>query len=261
MHLPNKKITLAAKIAIMEYFKNRRTIRQFSREIPSDSLLREILDDAMRAPTTGNMQLYSVIVSKSPEMLEKLRPLHFNQPASQAPVLLTVCADIARFERWCSVSNATPGFRNFQSLMAGILDATMFAQQVVTIAEMHGLATCYLGTVTYNAPGIAEVLRLPAGVIPVACIALGYPAANPAQCERLPLEAVAFDETYPEFSDADIKRLYSDKDTFPDNRKFIEENGKETLAQVFTDVRYPKDTNEQFSDIYLGFIRKQGFDI
>lgn len=241
------------------YFANRRTVRTFTPEAPSQELINTILTDAMRAPNTGNMQLYSAVVTRSPEGLAALRPAHFNQPASMAPVLITVCADVNRFERWCKVSDAKPEFRNLQGLTAAVIDATIFAQQIITIAEMNGLGTCWLGTTTYNAPEIAEALHLPAGVVPVGCIALGYPAGTPAQCERLPLEAVVYDEKYPDFTDAEIKELYRAKDEFPDNAPFIAENGKKTLAQVFTDVRYPATNSEPFSAKFHDYLIQSGF--
>ena len=69
--------------------------------------MEEILEAASRASTVGNMQLYSIIVTTSRELLEQLAPLHFNQPAATtAPVLLTFCADIHRFSRWCELRGA-----------------------------------------------------------------------------------------------------------------------------------------------------------
>ncbi|MCM1005853.1 MAG: nitroreductase family protein [Prevotella sp.] len=241
------------------YFKNRRTVRTFKPEVPSAELIHEVLELAMRAPTTGNMQLYSVVISRDPARLEKLRPAHFCQPASMAPVLITVFADVHRFEHWCKVSNAVPEFRNLQGLTAAVLDASLLAQQITTVAEMKGLGTCWLGTTTYNALEIAEALKLPQGVVPIGTLAIGYPDGEPAQCERLPLQAWAYEEEYPDFTNEEIKQMYAAKDNFPDNRKFVEENGKQTLAQVFTDVRYPAATSNPFSEKFRDYLLAAGF--
>lgn len=243
----------------LEYFRERRTVRSFRPEAPGRELVGEILELAMRAPTTGGMQLYSVVVTRDPEHLEALRPAHFRQPASMAPVLVTVCADVNRFERWCAASDAVPEFRNLQGLMAAVLDASLLAQQITTVAEMKGLGTCWLGTTTYNAPEIARALGLPQGVVPVGTLALGYPAAETAQCERLPLEAWVHEEDYPDRSDEEIRRLYAVKDEWPDNARFVAENGKRTLAQVFTDVRYPASSSEPFSQKFMDYLRSAGF--
>lgn len=247
---------------IQKYFHNRRTVRQFRAEAPSEAMIAEIVEAATKAPNTGNMQLYSVVESRSKEQLSRLAPTHFNQPAAvSAPVLLTVCADVHRFERWCEVSSAEPAMRNLQMLLAAIIDAVALSQQIVTVAELSGLGTCYLGTVTYNAPQIAEILRLPSGVVPVCCLAVGYPAAEGVESERLPVDGILYHETYPALADEEIRRIYSAKDCYEPNRKFVEENGKESLAQVFTDVRYPKRNNEPFSEVFMNFLRAQGFNL
>lgn len=244
----------------MDYFKNRHSFRNFASREVSKQLIDSIIEEASHAPNTGNMQTYSVIVSRSPEMLAKLRPLHFSQPAAvNAQVMLTVCADYYRFSRWCKASGAEPGYDNFLSFISAVIDATAFAQQIVTIAELKGLGTCYLGTVTYNAPEISELLHLPELVVPVACIALGWPEGEPQPAERLGVEAIAYDEVYPEFTDEEIMRLYKPKDDFPQNVEFVKENGKDSLAAIFTDIRYPRKMNEEVSEKLMALLREKGY--
>ncbi|MGE5348725.1 MAG: NADPH-dependent oxidoreductase, partial [Actinomycetota bacterium] len=81
----------------------------------------------------------------------------------------------------------------------------------------------------------------------------------PEQPDRLPLDAVVHHETYRDYTADLIDDLYRAKDAREDNLQFIAENGKKTLAQVFTDVRYKKTDNEYFSGKFLDVIRKQGF--
>ncbi|MGN0206959.1 MAG: nitroreductase family protein, partial [Muribaculaceae bacterium] len=139
------------------YFVNRKTIRSFSDKKVGDELVHSLLEIAAHAPTTGNMQLYSVVATRDEEKKKKLAECHFNQPASvSAPLILTFCADFNRFEKWCNCRNAFPGFRNFQSFMSAVIDTVCVAQQFNTVAEMYGLGCCYLGTVTYNAPQISS---------------------------------------------------------------------------------------------------------
>ncbi|MBD5203709.1 MAG: NADPH-dependent oxidoreductase [Bacteroidales bacterium] len=243
-----------------KYFSNRRTIRRYSDREVSDSLIDSILEAAMRAPTCGNMQLYSVVVNRDPEMIKRLAPTHFNQPSVMGcGALLTVCADFNRFTRWCRLSKADPGFDNFLSFLNAATDAIVFAQQIVTVAEMEGLGTCWLGTVTYNAESISEILELPDLVVPVAALTLGWPDESPDLVERLPLRAIRHDEKYRADSDEQIVDLFKAKDDFAPNAKYVEENNKETLAQVFTDCRYPRSMNEDFSKSFIAHLRKRGF--
>ena len=237
---------------------NRRTIRKYSDKEVSLSLLREITEEAMHAPTTGNMQLYSVVATYDTAIKEQLAPAHFRQPQiTGCAVALTVCADFNRFVKWCEQRCAVPGYDNLQSLTTACLDAAIFAQALVEAAEKRGLGTCYLGTTTYNAPQIASMLGLPARVVPVTTITVGYPAEEGVDCGRLPVDAVLHIDKYHDYAAADIDRLYAEKEARADSMRFIAENGKQTLAQVFTDVRYAKAANEEFSNVLADFIRKQ----
>ncbi len=248
------------KYDINNYWQNRRTIRKYSDLEVSDSLLETIIEKASHAPTTGNMQLYSVIITRDADKRKALAPAHFNQPAATgAPLLLTFCADFNRFCHWCDISDADHGYDNFQSFMTTIIDTVIFTQQFVTIAELEGLGCCYLGTTTYNAPTIAEVLQLPQRVIPVCTISVGVPADDGTISDRLPAKAILHHETYHIPSDNEVAEYYAYKESLPESAGFIAENGKKTLAQVFTDVRYTRKNNEYFSQLYHDFIENHGF--
>lgn len=243
------------------FWLNRRTIRNYSDVPITDELLNSLIEKASHAPTTGNMQLYSVIVTRDPATKKRLAPAHFNQPCLlEAPVVLTFCADFNRFNKWCETSDATPGYGNFLGFITALLDVTIFTQQFVTAAEMAGLGCCYLGTTTYNAPQIAEILGTPDYVIPVNTITLGFPKGDSEVSDRLPLEAIVHLEHYNDHSERQIKEYYSEKESLPAMKKFVEENGKDSLAQVFTDVRYTKKDFEFFSRVYKDFINRSGFN-
>jgi len=243
-------------------YLTRRTIRKYEEREVESTLLERILTSGTRASTTGNMQVYSIIVTRDQEMKRRLAPAHFNQPmVTEAPVVLTFCADFNRFNRWCRQREAEPGYDNFLSFMTAAIDALLAAQTVCNAAEEEGLGICYLGTVTYNADKIIEVLKLPRGVVPVASVTMGWPAMVPDQPDRLPLEAVVHHETYRDYTADMIDDLYRAKEAREDTLQFIAENKKQTLAQVFTDVRYKKSDNEFFSAKYLEVIRRQGFEV
>lgn len=246
--------------SLSDFFLTRRTIRRYSDREVSDKELSEMLREASQAPTTGNMQLYSVVVTRSDEGKRRLAPAHFNQPTVEGcNVVLTFCADYNRFVKWCEASDARPGYNNFQSFMTAVIDTVIFAQQFNTIAELRGLGCCYLGTTTYNAPMIAEVLNLPAMVVPVVTLTVGHPADQGEISDRLPIESIVHHEAYNDFSPAEVKEFYKDKESRDDSRRFVEENGKQTLAQVFTDIRYTREASETFSKIYYDFIAAAGY--
>ncbi len=244
----------------MNAILNHRSIRKYKSTPIEESLLNDILYAGTRASTTGNMQVYSIIVTKSQEIKEQLAPCHFNQPmVTQAPVILTFCADYNRFNKWCLQRKAKPGYDNFLSFFTGAIDALLAAQNVCIAAEEKGLGICYLGTTTYTANKIIEVLKLPKGVVPVTTVVLGYPDETPGLTDRLPLAAILHREIYQDFSEGDIDQTYAAKEALPLTKKLLEENSKETLAQIFTDNRYSKKDNVEFSKVLLKVLHDQGF--
>lgn len=237
-----------------------RTIRKYKPARVEESMLLKILEAGCRASTTGNMQLYSVIVTRDEAKKKELSPCHFNQKSvMNAPVVLTFCADFNRFNQWCEINNAQPGYDNFLSFVTAAIDALLVAQNVAVAAEDEGLGICYLGTTTYTAEKIIKVLNLPKYVIPVTTLTIGWPDEDPNQIDRLPLGAVIHYEQYQDYSVDQIKSLYREKEERADNIGFVAENHKKTLAQVFTDVRYKKEDNKVFSKMLLKVLTDQGF--
>ena len=245
---------------ISDVLLGRRTIRKYLSQLIDDKRLNDLLMRGCRASTTGNMQVYSIIITRDEKKKKELAPLHFNQSMiTDAPVVLTFCADFNRFNKWCRMRNADPGYDNFLSFFTAAIDALLVAQTVCIAAESEGLGICYLGTTTYMAHKIIDVLNLPKGVVPVTTVTLGWPAEQPEQTDRLPLEAIIHRETYNDYTDKDIELYYKDKEERSDSLAFIKENNKETLAQVFTDVRYKKSDNIYFSKMLLQVLKDQGF--
>lgn len=244
----------------MDILNKHRSVRKFKSEQIPDAILKSIIYSGTRASSTGNMQLYSIVVSETPDEKNSLIPLHFNQSvAKSAPVLLTFIADFNRFSIWCRLSNAKPGYDNFLSFITASIDALLCAQNVCVAAENKGLGICYLGTTTYNAKEIIDVLQLPKLTFPITTIAIGYPDETPELSDRIPLEGIIHKGKYLDYTDENISKLYSVKEELESSRKFVDENSKQFLAQVYTDVRYKKSDNEFFSGKMLEVIKEQGF--
>jgi nitroreductase len=245
---------------MLDTIMQHRSIRQYKNIPVAEKDLKEILEAGTRASTTGNMQLYSIVVTQDEEKKKEISPAHFNQPmVMQAPVHLTFCADINRFHKWCEQRDAEPGYDNFLWYINAAIDALLVSENVCLAAEEKGLGICYLGTATYNADQLIKILNLPNGVVPVAAIVMGYPDEGPGLTDRLPLEGVVHYETYKDYTAEDIDRIFSEKESLEETRQILEENKKETLAQVFTDNRYTREDNLHFSKQYLKVLQSQGF--
>lgn len=244
----------------MDTIFKHRSIRKYKTKPISEEILNKVLLAGTRASNTGNMQVYSMVVTQNAELRNQLCETHFNQPmVKQAPVHITFCADINRFNKWCQQRNAEPGYDNFLWLYNATIDAVLASQNVCLEAEKHGLGICYLGTTTYMAEKIINILNLPKGVVPVTSIVLGYPDETPELTDRLPLEGVVHYEKYSDYSDEDIEKIFEEKESLEFTRQLIQENKTENLAQIFTNKRYKKPDNIHFSKEFLKILEKQGF--
>ena len=222
----------------MKNLATRRTIRQYSEKEVSEELLNRLMTEASRTQTMGNLH--------SPELKQKLAPAHFNQPmVTQAPVVLTICADFNRTSFWAKCRNAEPGYDNFLSFINAATDALLYTQTLCNLMDEEGLGYCYLGTTVYQPQQ--------------ATLTVGWPAEQPPLSDRLPLESFIHQDTYHDYMGADIDTYYYNKEHLEENLNFVRINNKETLAQIFTDIRYTRKDNEAMSQGLLEALRHQGF--
>jgi nitroreductase len=253
---------------ISKYLRSHRSIRSYKPDDVPESLLNELLQDGIRASSSGNMQSYSVIVTRDKTLREKLYKAHYEQGMIlEAPVLITFCADFHRMRRWLRVSNAPDNFDNFMSFMVAAIDAVLVAQNIAIAAEAQGLGICYMGTTLASCKKIGSLLNLPDNVFPVTSFVLGYPNEDPELRDRLPQDALVHYETYQDYTDERIKELYHDRETagwdrymsIPKLRALIEESGVENLGQLYTTVKYTRESHEKMSRLLMDYLNEQDF--
>lgn len=247
-------------MSTINLLNSHRSIRKYKHTPVSQSVLNRIIEAGGRASNTGNMQLYSVIVTREPERLAALSKLHYGQGAT-APLFLTICADVNRYHHWCRLSGCDEPYGNLLWLLSATVDASLFAQNICVAAESEGLGFCYLGTVLYNTAQIADLLEIPKGVVPVITLSMGYPDEEPDQCERLPLEGIVHEETYRHYSDRNIEEIHRLREEWPFNQEMVKVNGVRNLAELFTTKRYPRKDNEAISAALKDFIKQAGFEL
>lgn len=237
-----------------------RSIRKYKPDpIPQD-VLAKVLEAGTRASNTGNMQVYSLIVTTDEQIRQQLAPCHFNQPmVKQAPVIITFCADIRRFSLWCEQRGAKPEYDNFVWFINASIDVILAAQNVILEAENHGLGICVLGTTTYTADKIIDILDIPHGVIPVTALVMGYPDENPPLTDRLPVEAVVHVDKYQDYTPERLDELWADREASEETKSLLEINELPNLARIFTEKRYTGKDNVSFSKAYFETLKKQGF--
>jgi nitroreductase len=245
-----------------------RSIRKYKPDPVPDKLLTKILAAGIRASSSGNMQTYSIIVTRDRALREQLYEPHMKQSmVLDAPVLLTFCADFHRMRQWLQLSNAPDNFDNFMSFLVAAIDAILVSQNVALAAEANGLGICYMGSTLANCHQIGKLLKLPDNVVPVAGFSLGYPDEDPAPRDRLPLDGLVHNETYQDYTTERIQEIYRERNVkgwerymnIARLRRLVEESGVENLAQLYTTVKYTRESHQGYSKTVLDYLVEHDF--
>lgn len=253
---------------LQQQIKKHRSIRKYKPIPVTDELIHEILESGTRASSSGNMQAYSVIVTQSQNLKEKMLKAHFNQSmVLEAPVLLTFCADFHRMRKWLKLSKAPLNFDNLMSFLIATIDATLFSQNVALAAESRGLGICYMGTTLASCGEIAKILKCPDHVVPVVGFSLGYPDEDPQPRSRLPLEGLVHKEVYKDYTKTQIKKIYCKKEREGFARFMSQEllkkkvlsSGSKNLAQIYTKIKYTRESHIEYSEIVTNCLKQKGF--
>lgn len=205
----------------IEFINNRISLRKYADMPISEEHEGIILNSAMRAPTAGGMMLYSIIKIKNPEKARTLSVSCDNQPfIATSPLILVFVADyrklydfyrLSKVKEYCQEKNLVFEGPDRASLMLGISDAMVAAQNAVIAAESLGIGSCYIGDIMENCEQHRELLKLPEFVFPIGMLTLGYYPQDhrPAPRSRFKKEYVVFDEEYRLLEDSEITDLYS----------------------------------------------------
>ena len=177
---------------VIETMMNRKSIRQYTDQSPSDEVIDTLVRAGQQAPFA--YQFCSLLLSRKRD-----------QNPFGAPLLFTICVDSHRFERIMAKRNWKIVQNDLSLLLFGIQDAAYMAENMVIAAESLGLGSCFLGAAPYRAQAIIKEYKLPPRVFPLVHLAMGYPAENPPPRPRYPLEFTLFEDEYPEFSDEMIR--------------------------------------------------------
>jgi nitroreductase len=253
---------------VIEQIHKHRSIRKFKPDPIPEELLTEIIEAGIRTSSSGNMQSYSIVITKDEAQRTRLLTPHLQQSmVIDAPALLTFCADFNRMRRWLRLSNAPDNFDNFFSFMVGAIDAILVSQTVALAAESRGLGLCYLGSTFANADQIGEILALPQNVVPVVGYSLGFPDEDPDLRDRLPARGIIHQETYQDYTDQDIQSIYSEREIKGWQRYMksdwlksqVEANQVENLAQLYTQIKYTRPSYQEISSRILDYLSRQDF--
>lgn len=236
----------------LDLLKNRMSLRKYADKPILKEHLDIILESAMRAPTAGNMMLYSIIAVKDEEKKKILSRTCDNQPfIASAPVVLIFLADMQRWfdyynycnvKEYCSKKGLEFNAPDEGDLMLAAADAVIAAQNAVVAGEALNIGSCYIGDIIENWEVHRDLLKLPEWVFPVAMLCMGYYPEGQKRIisPRFDKEYIVFDEEYRRLSNEDFKDMFIEREKrlSPENRY-----GAENLGQYM----YARKTGADFS--------------
>jgi len=226
----------------LNVIENRISLRRYDERDIDDGALNKILKSIMRAPTAGNMMMYSVIVIKDKKTKEILSKTCDNQSfIAKAPVLMLFVADLEKWNRYYKISKVEEfekkrNGKYFEPTTADLLlainDALIAAQTAVIAAESLGIGSCYIGDILENYEIHRELLDLPKYVFPITLLTFGYYEKDYKRklTDRFDMEYIVFDEKYKNMTDDKIKEMFFEKEKlFNENNSY----GAENFGQMF----------------------------
>lgn len=195
---------------IFKILSSHRSIRKYKDQPIPDDLLDRILNSARQAPTSSNLQAYSIIVVKDKERKRTLAHLCGDQPwVETCPVFLAVCPDLHRLQKVCEIRDYQSNDKYMEIFIVAVVDAALVAQNIAMAAEASGLGICMIGGIRNNPDKVCELLKLPQKVFPLMGMCLGYPDHDPMIKPRLPGDAAIHNEYY---DDKDFDKLITEYD-------------------------------------------------
>ncbi len=239
----------------IEVLKNRRSIRKYADDPVTDAMVEVILEAAFRAPTSSNLQAYSVIQVRDPDTRAKLAAVGGNQQhIIDCPLFLAFCADLTRIEAAFQKNGHDLSDNNMELGLVATIDAALVGMSTYLAADSLGIRGVMIGAMRNDPEAVAEILGLPDRVYVVFGMCLGYPAEAPKQKPRMPKSGMIHHERY------DLEAALAAMAAYdPDLRAHYDAIGKDT-----TDDSWSHDVHAKFSkrprDHLRAALKKRGFD-
>ena len=226
----------------LETIHNRRSVRKYKPEPLTEEQKDAIIGATLRAPTAGNMMLYSIIEVQDQALKDKLAKTCDNQPfIATAPYMLLFLAD---YQRWYDLYQAADCEERAAELdvhmrkpaegdlILAMMDALIAAQTSVIAAESLGIGSCYIGDIVENWETHQEMFNLPQYTFPAALLCFGVPADPPPDklLNRFDRKFIVHPNSYTQFNREELNDLFLPwgRNTF-DARDFP--NGAKNLVQ------------------------------
>jgi nitroreductase len=210
----------------IETLLNRKSVRVYE-DLPIEPEIKnQILQATLRAPTAGNMMLYSIIDVTDQRIKDALAKTCDNQPfIASAPMVWVFLAD---YQRWydyflhcgvdelCERKNKSMHKPQEGDLFLACCDALIAAQNAAVAAESFGIGSCYMGDIIEQYETHKELLNLPQYVFPICMLVFGYPTEQQRGQKlttRFKQKYLVFENGYRQLTSVDFDEMFAERES------------------------------------------------
>lgn len=249
----------------IKLIETRRSVRAFAPHAIEPELLDKLKRLTLRAPSGGNMTVYSIIEVTDPEIKAKLAKICDNQlMIAKAPGVWVFLADMERWYSWIKDGGSEerigksvrkPGIGDFHLAMQ---DAVIASQNAATAAEALGLGSCFIGDIIENYEELQKLLNLPQYAAPASMLIFGYPKEEPKgkQTRRPEPEYIFMENGYHKQSVAECAEMYKLHEEDYRERKILPNNNTGTYADYYFNKKYSSDFMKEMNRSTEVFLRR-----
>ena len=209
---------------VIEVMMNRKSIRAYKQKEIEPEIRAEILKATLRAPTAGNMMLYSIVEVTDQKIKDKLAITCDDQPfIARAPMVWLFLADYQRWfdffvasgvEELCKKKNITMRKPEEGDLFLACNDALIAAQNAVIAAESFGIGSCYIGDIMEQYETHKELFNLPQYTFPICMLCFGYPTQQQKEQEYIPRfdeKFIVFENQYRQLEKEEFDEMFAER--------------------------------------------------
>jgi nitroreductase len=210
---------------IIDALMKRRSVRAFEEREISPEIRAEILKATLRAPTAGNMMLYSIVEVTQQKIKDQLAISCDNQPfIARASLVWLFLADYQRWYDYFIASGVEDLCREKQvpmrtpeagDLFLACCDALIAAQNAVIAAESFGIGSCYIGDIMEQYETHKELFDLPKYTFPICLLVFGYPTREQLHrpyTRRFDERFILFENRYRRLSQPELGEMFAERE-------------------------------------------------
>ena len=230
---------------VMDVLMKRRSVRAYEeKEIPAE-VRAEIIQATLRAPTAGNLMLYSILDITDQSLKDKLVITCDDQAfIAKAPMVWVFLAD---YQRWydyfctsgvpelCEKKNLTMQKPEEGDLFLACCDALIAAQNAVIAAESFGIGSCYIGDIMEQYETHKELFNLPQYVFPICMLVFGYPTQQQMDrpyTPRFDEKFILFENRYRHLQNDEFAEMFAERQGRLEKIKSLMDQGLTTVGQA-----------------------------